>query len=190
MCGCFLPLIGVTLILTSTSEFGRLLGFTLVGLSVIGSWAGRLGGRRTVFQSIPPRDDRYGRGGPFADIFGGAGQRQTESRQPRSRGPVGLSSDGRAFFMLLGMVAKADGRVTQTEIDALDPLLPTESPQARDAAVAAFRDGRDNPDQLSATVQRLFSGVGAGQVDGLFNLFCQLAIVDGALVSGERAVLA
>lgn len=157
-------MIGVLLLTSGGSNFTRMLGAALILISIVGTWANRLAGntRGVRFPEMPT-------GGPRP--------------QPATR----LSSDGRAFFSLLGMIAKADGRVSETEIEAIEPLLP-DGP-VREHAIAAFREGRDSPQMLEPTVAQLFSGVSAGQVDGLFDLFCRLALVDGGLSPPERDLL-
>ena len=187
MCGCVLFLTGLALVGTSRSGFGQMIGMTLIMLSVTLGWAGRLTGRReSIFRTGP-------------NVF----DRQQQSGRPQERGPFARSAVPKgqvtddatdAFFAILGMIAKADGRVSEDEIRSLDPLLPADADSfgrgRRDAAVTAFRRGRDREVSLQDALQSLFGAIPPARIDGLFDLFCRVAIIDGTLADGEHRLLA
>lgn len=198
MCGCFVPFLGLYLILAGETPFLKLLGFALLGMSLLGGWANRLGGRRrgAVFPGFPGFDFRtagYGTRGPFGSARGsspgGFPFPGGPASQPRPSRPAGLNDSSAAFFAILGILAKSDGKVSQSEINALDPLLPDDTPELRERAIAAFRRGRDGHDDLDRALRDLATGIGPGQVDGLFDLWCRVVLVDGEVSAGERATL-
>ena len=204
MCGCAFPLLGLWLMTNSSSPAGQTLGAVLIGLGLLRVWADRLagGGARRV-RWVDLESGRTG-DGPFGGVFGGrtqgAGARGgpfgggSFEGNPRaaSRGGMRLDPASAAFFGLLGIIAKSDGRVSQQEIDALDPILENTAQgrgEIREAAIEAFREGRDHPEHLRQYVRDLFGGIGGSQIDGLFELFCQLTVVDGQMGPDERKTL-
>lgn len=190
MCGCFGPALGLYLIVSGSTITEKMIGFVILGLSMVGGVAGRLGGPAVRTQTFPfdvfgqtPRPGHrpfeQPRPGPGRTGPGGVGPGRTGSVNPASA----------AFFHILGMLAKADGRVSQSEINALDPMLPDSSDSERQAAIEAFRAGRDGQVDLDAALAALLPGVNSGGIEGLFDLWCRLSMVDGELSGGETRML-
>ncbi len=96
-------------------------------------------------------------------------------------------------FQLLGHIAKADGRVTENEIDHAEHLISQMGLTAehRQQAIQLFKQGSSNDFDLNAAMQRFTQSCGRYQV--LRNTFIQfiisMALADGELHANEEKIL-
>lgn len=94
-----------------------------------------------------------------------------------------------AVFTLLGRLAKADGQVSQAEIDVCEALMDRLQlqPRARHAAVGAFNAGRRDDHDFSEAFATLRDARRHGSL--FLNLFVDMALADGELHAEERRLL-
>lgn len=96
-------------------------------------------------------------------------------------------------FQLLGHIAKADGRVTENEIDHAEHLISQMGLTAehRQQAIQLFKQGSSSDFDLNAAMQRFTQSCGRYQV--LRNTFIQfiisMALADGELHANEEKIL-
>jgi DnaJ like chaperone protein len=94
-----------------------------------------------------------------------------------------------ALFALLGRLARADGRVDETEIAFAETLMRRLGLDAagRRVAVDAFQRGKDAQADLAGDYAQLRGG--RGQAMLLLDVFIDMALADGRLDAAERKLL-
>ena len=96
-------------------------------------------------------------------------------------------------FLLLGHVAKADGRITEAEIAHAESIMQQLGVQGsqRETAIGLFRRGAASDFQLEATVSRFSQGCGGHRQlpHTLLVFLMSLALADGVIDAAEREAL-
>jgi DnaJ like chaperone protein len=156
----------------SMGWYGKLIGAVLgaiIGRGLLGAIVGLLIGHQF---------DRRARGGPAA-----AGDRRALSR-----------AFFRATFQVMGHVAKADGRVTEQEIDAARAVMRRFSLNEPDVRLAIdyFTEGKRSDFPLEAVLAELnASAAGRGDLRRLFvQIQLEASMLGGGLNPPSRAVFA
>lgn len=134
-------------------------------------------------------------GGPWGIAIGaGLGSYLTGSGKSEPEGS--RKTDGiqglKVFFLCLGKLAKADGVVTQNEADFIKGILRELDFQgdAKKQLIAAFNAGKTDPRTFPQCVQPLASFFpGRNDRTSLMQTFCVLAVADGSLDAGTKALL-
>ncbi|WP_461535463.1 co-chaperone DjlA [Spongorhabdus nitratireducens] len=142
-------------------------------------------------------------GGPFGAVFGGLigywldnQQRRQILRSARARTGQGRARAQSAFFqatfMVMGRVSKADGLVSQSEIDVATGLMGRMglTSDQRRQAIDLFNQGKQPSSDIDA-VLKSFRQVADGSLIQIFlEIQLQAAYADGNTLSqSERAVL-
>lgn len=99
----------------------------------------------------------------------------------------------RALFTCMGHLAKADGRVSETEIQATRTLFARMSLSAREQqrAIGYFNEGKRDPAAVDQ-VLKTFAGQTRMRPDlrqVFMDILVQMALADGGLVAAEKQVL-
>lgn len=99
----------------------------------------------------------------------------------------------RTTFLLMGYVAKADGRISEDEVAHTEAIFRQLglSDDQRHEAILLFKEGGDDAFSLESTVQNylLAGGVHPALKQTLMMFLVTLALADHELHSGERAAL-
>ena len=149
---------------------GVLTGFTYGGIfgaflgGFIGSWV-----NRKLFGGVGPA----GLGG---------------SSQQRQRAQTAFF---KATFMAMGRVAKADGRVSEHEIDAANAIMTNMrlSPAQRQEAISLFNEGKSPSSDITTVLQEFRRVAGSSTLIPMFlEIQLSAAYADGSLSPAEQAV--
>ena len=134
-------------------------------------------------------------GGPWGIAIGaGLGSYLTGSGKSEPEGS--RKTDGiqglKTFFLCLGKLAKADGVVTQNEADFIKGIRRELDFQGdmKKQLIAAFNAGKTDPRSFPQCVRPLASFYPArNDRANLMQTFCVLAVADGTLDTGTKALL-
>ena len=142
-------------------------------------------------------------GGPLGAVFGaflgGWIDRNyiRPGRQQRggSRGSFNRQRAQSAFFqatfLVMGRIAKADGRVSEDEIQLASAIMQEmrlSDPQ-RKAAIELFNQGKNPATDISRPLAEFHQAAGSSQLVTMFlEIQLQAAYVDGGLTNAERAI--
>lgn len=133
-------------------------------------------------------------GGPFGLIVGAiAGHlfdRVAEKAKGQPRGDLQQEHIS-ALFRIMGHLAKADGRITQDEIEAAGKIMDSLklTGERRQMAIRLFGEGKLNGYRLAPEVKQLERSLPAAQHEGFIELLLQVAYADGRLNRDEKAVI-
>lgn len=108
------------------------------------------------------------------------------------------TADNRAHFLrllmpLLAKIAKADGRVSEREIDRVEAIFRSLSlsPEERRYAAEVFSQSKDTPEQFDAAAHAFAMGVRAFELRLVtFQYLVLVACADGSVSPAERDMLA
>lgn len=127
-------------------------------------------------------DRRYVRPGHYAH---GHSNRRGYNRQRAQ------SAFFRATFLVMGRIAKADGRVSEDEIQMASAIMREMrlSEQQRRAAIDLFNQGKNPSTDISEALAEFRRVAGASTLVPMFlEIQLQAAYADGGLTNAERAV--
>lgn len=142
-------------------------------------------------------------GGPFGAVFGGAvaywlTRNNGLSGQGRRAGMGGSFNRQRAqsvffkaTFLVMGRLAKADGRVSEHEIEMASAIMNEMrlSPEQRRAAIDLFNQGKQPSSDISEALHEFRQVAGSSTLIPMFlEIQLQAAYADGSLTPAERAV--
>ena len=133
-------------------------------------------------------------GGPFGLVVGVlAGHlfdRVVEKSRKDPRGNL-QQEHVSSLFRIMGHLAKADGRISEAEIDAarqvMDGLGMGE--ERRQLAINLFSEGKQPSYQLLNDVRKLEKTLPPNQQEGFIELLLQVALADGRLRREEKRIL-
>ncbi|MDH2434282.1 hypothetical protein WH50_18035 [Pokkaliibacter plantistimulans] len=136
-------------------------------------------------------------GGPVGALFGAAVGYWLDKQLRKSSGPGSHLEVQRAFFVatftVMGRLAKADGRVTETEIafakSVMDRMRLNDA--QRQEAIRFFNQGKEPQTDLHAVLEPLvFSMSRSFSLRQIFlEIQLQTAMIDGQITQGEVEVL-
>jgi len=97
----------------------------------------------------------------------------------------------RATFLLMGYVAKSDGRVSQQEIQVTQQIMASLalSPAQKQTAKNLFRQGRDQAFSYHATIESIAPYRSAQYCQILINCLVQIALADGHIKPRQKQVI-
>ncbi len=133
-------------------------------------------------------------GGPFGLIVGAiAGHlfdRVIEKSRQGERGSLAQEHIS-ALFRIMGHLAKADGRISEAEIEAAGKIMDGLSlnGERRQMAIALFGQGKQADYRLKPDVDRLEATLPVAQQEGFIELLLQVAYADGKLQREEKKIL-
>ncbi|WP_252179316.1 co-chaperone DjlA [Endozoicomonas sp. 4G] len=142
-------------------------------------------------------------GGPFGAVFGGIlgawiNRNYINPNQRAGGGPRGYfdrqraqSAFFQATFLAMGRLAKADGRVSEHEIEMASAIMNQMrlSPDQREAAINLFNQGKQPNADISAALAEFRRVAGSSTLIPLFlEIQLQAAYADGSLTQAERVV--
>ena len=140
-------------------------------------------------------------GGPFGAVIGALIAAWISSQQPRMVYGAGQSSERRrqtqtaffrATFLVMGKLAKADGRVNEEEIQVATTLMNEMrlSPDQRQQAIDLFNQGKSPGCDIRGVLLEFRRAAGSGSLVQMFlELQLQAAYADGQLSQAEMQVL-
>ncbi|WP_422132982.1 co-chaperone DjlA [Endozoicomonas sp. ALD040] len=142
-------------------------------------------------------------GGPFGAFLGGLvgawlNRNYINPNQRQGGGPGGhfnrqraQSAFFQATFLVMGKLAKADGRVSEHEIEMASAIMNQMrlSPDQREAAINLFNQGKQPSADISAALAEFRRVAGSSTLLPLFlEIQLQAAYADGSLTQAERVV--
>ena len=152
------------------------------------SWMGKIlgGGLGFVF------------GGPIGAVFGAALGHQAFDADSRGGTLSGLENKQgiyfAATFSMLGKLAKADGKVSQQEVDVIDRIMRDNlrlPEDARKLAINIFNAAKDSDDAFEDYAQQFYDEFGRAEVVlvSIIDLLLVVAYADGELHASEEAMI-
>ncbi|KEQ17482.1 co-chaperone DjlA [Endozoicomonas numazuensis] len=142
-------------------------------------------------------------GGPFGALFGGIlgawiNRNYINPNEQTGGGARGhfnrqraQSAFFKATFLVMGRLAKADGRVSEHEIEMASAIMNEMrlSPDQRKAAINLFNQGKQPSADISEALAEFRRVAGSSTLVPLFlEIQLQAAYADGSLTAAERAV--
>lgn len=99
-----------------------------------------------------------------------------------------------ATFSMLGKLAKADGVVTQQEVDVIDRVMRENlklTPQARDWAIRIFNEAKNSNQRFEDFAQQFYSEFGGSEqvLASIIDLLLLVGHADGQLSEPEEALI-
>lgn len=99
-----------------------------------------------------------------------------------------------ATFSMLGKLAKADGVVTQQEVDVIDRVMKENlrlTPQARDLAIQIFNEAKNSDQRFEDFAQQFHAEFGASKqvCASIIDLLLLVGYADGQLSEAEEAMI-
>ncbi len=99
-----------------------------------------------------------------------------------------------ATFSMLGKLAKADGIVTQQEIDMIDRVMRENlrlNPQARDLAIRIFNEAKNSDQRFEDFATQFYNEFGRSQevLASIIDLLLLVGYADGQLAEAEEAMI-
>ena len=139
-------------------------------------------------------------GGPLGAVFGAvAGHHAFDSDGSSGGGIINALENKQsiyfvATFSMLGKLAKADGVVTQQEIDIVDRVMRENlrlSPAARKFAVEIFNTAKDSEESFTAFAQQFYREFGHSKeiLASVIDLLLLVGHADGRLDSKEETLI-
>ena len=152
------------------------------------SWMGKIlgGGLGFVF------------GGPIGAVFGAALGHQAFDANSRGGMLSGLENKQSIYFAatfsMLGKLAKADGKVSQQEVDVIDRIMRDNlrlPEDARALAINIFNAAKDADDAFEDYAQQFYDEFGRAEVVlvSIIDLLLVVAYADGELHASEEAMI-
>ncbi len=141
-------------------------------------------------------------GGVFGALLGGYVGSRIHRKFFGGVGPAGIGGSSqqrqhaqtaffKATFLAMGRVAKADGRVSEHEIDAANAIMANMrlSPAQRQEAIKLFNEGKKPSSDLETALSEFRQVAGASTLIPMFlEIQLSAAYADGSLSSSEQAV--
>ncbi|WP_263078309.1 co-chaperone DjlA [Endozoicomonas sp. Mp262] len=141
-------------------------------------------------------------GGPFGAVFGGfLGAWINKNYLQNGPGVTGggarfnrqraQSAFFNATFLVMGRLAKADGRVSEDEIETASAIMRQMrlSPEQRKMAISLFNQGKQQNANIEATLHEFRQAAASSTLVPMFlEIQLQAAYADGALTQAERQV--
>jgi DnaJ like chaperone protein len=137
-------------------------------------------------------------GGPIGAALGAAAGHQFDARS--QGGGIFSALENKqtiyftATFSMLGKLAKADGIVTQQEVNAIDRVMRENlrlTPQARDLAIRIFNSAKDSNERFEDYARQFYSEFGSSKqvLSSVIDLLLLVGYADGELASEEEALI-
>lgn len=122
--------------------------------------------------------------------------RRLDGSDPTALLPAGGQTERRfveAFFVVMGRLAKLDGRVLRSEIDFANQLMQRLelTPAAREHAIACFNLGKDQNLDVMLSMQAMVKRIGPGSALAyeFLRVLCQFTQVKGVINLPEKMLL-
>jgi DnaJ like chaperone protein len=139
-------------------------------------------------------------GGPLGAVLGAVAGHHTLDAGNSGGGGVFSSLENKqsiyftATFSMLGKLAKADGVVTQQEIDVIDRVMRENlrlNPQARDLAIRIFNEAKNSDQRFEDFATQFYSEFGASKevLASIIDLLLLVGHADGQLSEPEEAMI-
>ena len=152
------------------------------------SWMGKIlgGGLGFVF------------GGPIGAVLGAALGHQAFDANSKGGFLTGLENKQSIYFAatfsMLGKIAKADGTVSQQEVDVIDRIMRENlrlPEDARHLAINIFNAAKDSDDQFEDYAQQFYDEFGRAEVVlvSIIDLLLVVAYADGELHAAEESMI-
>lgn len=137
-------------------------------------------------------------GGPIGAALGAAAGHQFDARS--QGGGIFSALENKqtiyftATFSMLGKLAKADGVVTQQEVDVIDRVMRENlrlNPQARDLAIRIFNTAKESDEQFEDYARQFYAEFGKSQQvsASIIDLLLLVGYADGELGAEEEAMI-
>lgn len=137
-------------------------------------------------------------GGPIGAALGAAAGHQFDARS--QGGGIFSALENKqtiyftATFSMLGKLAKADGVVTQQEVDVIDRVMRENlrlKPQARDLAIRIFNTAKESDERFEDYAKQFYAEFGNSQqvLASIVDLLLLVGYADGELGAEEEALI-
>ena len=136
-------------------------------------------------------------GGPFGAIMGALFGAWLDNQNQRPRMVYGRQRQSQtqtaffeATFLVMGKLAKADGRVKEEEIQLATALMNEMrlSPQQRQQAISLFNQGKNGAD-IGGVLTRFRQTAGGSLIQMFLEIQLQAAFADGEITQAEMDIL-
>ncbi len=138
-------------------------------------------------------------GGPIGAVLGAVvGHQAFDSTQ--NKGGILSSLENKqsiyfaATYSMLGKLAKADGTVTQQEVNVIDRVMRENlrlTPQARDLAIEIFNTAKDSDEPFEAFANQFYDEFGRSKevLSSVIDLLLLVGYADGSLHATEERMI-
>ena len=139
-------------------------------------------------------------GGPIGGVLGAVAGHHAFDSEPGERAALFSKLENRqsiyfvATFSMLGKLAKADGTVTQQEIDIVDRVMREDlrlTPQTRKFAIEVFNTAKESNERFEDFAQQFYDEFGrsAELLASVIDLLLLVAHADGQLHATEEKLI-
>lgn len=139
-------------------------------------------------------------GGPLGAVLGAVAGHHTLDGGSMGGGGLFSSLENKqsiyftATFSMLGKLAKADGVVTQQEIDVIDRVMKENlrlNPQARDLAIRIFNEAKNSDQRFEDFAEQFYVEFGSSKqvCASIIDLLLLVGYADGRLSDAEEAMI-